>query len=413
MKQTLTFNRSIITSTASKIDVESFDKSLESFDKKEYLDSFYFLLRYINPEFKGKYGNKEGTKFDIPHGSIVVHIEIEDNQLKITAPFLSLPENGRIPLLRQIAVLNFNHMNLAQITMKDNRLFFEYTCPLELAEQYKIYYTLEDICYTGDKYDDEFVTKFGAQRIYEPKITPYDAALVDAIYNTVQLSCAECMNAVQYFEGQRKFGYEWNVLICTIYKVLYYAHPQGQLLNDLNKAVNDMNRSDIPLADIVEEGKKVIAKLQSMPKEELAKELYFIEIFIPPKRRSILKNIQDNFEETFDDSTSSYESGDYMSCSFRIIYEFYRLYFYNNVQDDLNHVVVKAMEKSSAKPWEEAAPILLKAMKKIMDGELDDDDDDDGGEAEFDMSAYMNTIQQGMDDFAKNLMSMFGKKSKK
>ena len=242
MKQTLTFNLSTITSTESKINIDAFDESLEAFENGDYLKAFHTLLDYVNPDLREKYGNSAGTEFNVPHGSIVVSIKIEDGQVNVMAPFLALPDKGRIPLLRQVAGLNFNDMDLAQIELRDEKLFFKYSCPLALAQPYKMYYVLEEICRTGDKYDDEFETKFGAVRIYEPKVTPFDAKTLDNVYEVIQLSCRECMDAVKGFEADRKYGFAWNVLDTTLLKILYYAHPQGQLLNDLNKAVREMDQ---------------------------------------------------------------------------------------------------------------------------------------------------------------------------
>ena len=101
MKQTLTFNLSTIASTESKIKVDYFDTSVEAFDNGEYLQSFYALLDYVNDEFREKYGNAKGTEFNIPHGSIVVNIKIENDWLLIHAPFLSLPEKNRIACVPQ------------------------------------------------------------------------------------------------------------------------------------------------------------------------------------------------------------------------------------------------------------------------------------------------------------------------
>ncbi|MDR2411173.1 MAG: hypothetical protein LBD88_00780 [Candidatus Peribacteria bacterium] len=55
MKQTLTFVPSIIASTASKMDLDAWEKSLEHYENKKYLDSFLTLFDYINPELKKKY----------------------------------------------------------------------------------------------------------------------------------------------------------------------------------------------------------------------------------------------------------------------------------------------------------------------------------------------------------------------
>lgn len=394
MKQTLTYNPSTIASTASKLNVEAFDASVEAFENQEYLKSFYALLDYINGDFRTKYGNVQGNEFNIPHGSIVVNIKLDDEKLTITAPFVALPEKGRIPVLRQVAGLNFNAMDLAMIFLKDDQLYFEYSCPIQLINPYKIYYILEEICRTGDKYDDEFETKFDAKRIYEPKIEPYDEATLENIYSALQLSCKECLEAVKYFESSRKYGFVWNIIQTTLLKFMYFANPQGQLLNDMQKAIREMDREDIPLPEITAKGKAVVERLQKMTKEELAEDLYYAETFIPSKRRSNLQNIQENFEDCYKKVTSYLESGDNMTVCVMVTYKFYEMYYYNNLQDDVNEVVVKALKKSSALPWDQAAPILYQAMEAIMEDELDEEDDDDeDSEGGFDMNAYMQNVQ--------------------
>lgn len=370
MKKTFTFNASTIASTASKMNDNAFDRSVEAFKNKDYKASFHALLDYVNGTFRSKYGNADGTEFNVPHGSIIVTVKIEGDLLKVTAPFLSLPEKNRIPLLRQVASLNFNNLDLAQVILKDDRLFFEYACPMTLVEPYKTYYVLQEICRTGDRYDDEFVTKFEARRIREPEVTPYDQKTVDSIYQVIQDSCQEWAAAITHFESARQYGYAWNVTVTTLLKVLYYAHPQGQLLNDLNRAVWELDREDIPLPEVVAIGKQAVERLQNIPKEKLAENLYFIETFIPDKRRSNLKNIQENFENTYNSVTEAMEQENYLLCCMMITHQFYNMYFYNNVQDDVNAVVVSALEKASAKPFNEAAPVLYMALHSIMEGKL-------------------------------------------
>ena len=67
------------------------------------------------------------------------------------------------------------------------------------------------------------------------------------------------------------------------------------------------------------------------------------------------------------------------------------MYYYNNVQDDINNVVVRAMQKASAKPFDEAAPILQEAMEDIMEGNLEPDEEELGGS--LDMSEYLKNVQ--------------------
>ena len=104
MKQALTFTPPILSSTESKLNVEAFDASVEAFENHEYLKSFYALLDYINGDFRTKYGNVQGNEFHIPHGSIIVNIKLDEEKLSITAPFVALPEKGRIPVRWQDSI---------------------------------------------------------------------------------------------------------------------------------------------------------------------------------------------------------------------------------------------------------------------------------------------------------------------
>ena len=150
-------------------------------------------------------------------------------------------------------------------------------------------------------------------------------------------------------------------------KFMYFAQPQGQLLNDMQKAIREMDREDIPLPEITAQGKAVIENLQKMTQEELAEDLYFVETFIPNKRRSNLQNIQENFEDSYKKISGYMESGDYMTACVMMLYKFYEMYYYNNLQEDVNQVVVKALQKSSAQPWDEAGTVdMNEYMKNVQ-----------------------------------------------
>ena len=46
------------------------------------------------------------------------------------------------------------------------------------------------------------------------------------------------------------------------------------MLNDLDKAVNDMD-ADLPTEEVVSKGKAFLEKLLAVPKEKLAEDLYY------------------------------------------------------------------------------------------------------------------------------------------
>ena len=95
------------------------------------------------------------------------------------------------------------------------------------------------------------------------------------------------------------------------------------------------------------------------------------------KIRSSLRNIQENFKDAYDSITKALQSENYEAGCVRMLYKLYEMYYYNNLQEDVNKITAKALEAASGKAWEEAAGILYEVMDNIMEGELEDDDIDE------------------------------------
>lgn len=394
MKTTHPFVTPVLDSTQSKVNTEAYEQAIDLYNEGNYLEAFYQLLDHLNPEFRTKFGNADGTEFHIPHGSILVNIRIADGRLFISADFLILPEKGRVAMLRQIADLNINRLMLPRFRKEGDNLKMEYTCPLSQGHPHKLYFILRNICHIGDRYDDEFCAKFGARRSYEPQVTPYSEEETARIHEAIGQTCRETLDAVKEYEAERKYGYSWNVIDIALYKIAYFAHPQGQLMNDLEKAVDDMDK-ELPVAELVAKGKAFLERLLAMPREELARDLYFVDTLVSTKRRSSLNNVQENFKDVYQEASEAIEAENYERSTVRILYKFYEMYYYNDVQDDLNAVVAGALRKSAGKSMEEASGILYEALEKVMDDDLtSDDDDSDDGELGLAAAAAVEQVQQ-------------------
>ena len=402
MKQTPIFVAPVLGSTQSKVNTELLEQSVERYGEGKHLEAFHLLLDHLNPGFRAKYGNADGTEFRIPHGSILVNIRIADGRMLISADFLEIPEKGRVAMLRQVADLNINRLMLPRFRKEGDLLKMEYECPLAQSHPHKLYFVLRNICHVGDRYDDEFCSKFGARRSYEPRITPYPAEETDRICEAVRQICRETIDAVTEYGSERRYGYAWNVLDTALYKIAYAAHPQGQLMNELEKAVDDMDK-ELPVAELVAKGKAYLEKLLAAPREELARDLYFVDTLISTKRRSSLNNVQENMKDVYREATEAIQAENYERSAVRILYKFYEMYFYNDVQDDLNALVSRALERSAGKPMEEASEILYEALDNIMEGELDADDD--GGDALAGLSEAMAGAAEQMQQLASSMES--------
>lgn len=131
MKRTLPFIAPVVDSTQSAMQRDLYDKSIDLYGEEQYVEAFHTLLDHLNPEFRTRYGNAEGTEFHLPHGSIVVNVRLDDRMMYIDADFLNLPAKGRVAMLRQVADMNINRLLLPRFTKEGDRLKMEYHCPME------------------------------------------------------------------------------------------------------------------------------------------------------------------------------------------------------------------------------------------------------------------------------------------
>ncbi|MDX2248912.1 MAG: hypothetical protein SF052_19140 [Bacteroidia bacterium] len=369
MNQAISFDRSLRGSRESSVDPKYWDTVLDLYEKRQYKEALVGIIHYVNPELAEKTGNADRTRFSIPHGSAMVHLELDDNFLRVRAPFLSTASANKIPLLRQVAQINFSPLNLARIVLENDQLLFSYQCPLELAEPYKMYEVFREICVYADSYDDEFIRKFDASWIQEPIIERYSKEYIDNAWNKIQEYIKEAQAYIEYFENKRNFSFCWDVLNITLMKIEYYAEPQGLYRNEIEKTMAFL-QSAVPVMDRVNRGKEFLRKLQSWNRADFDKDMYKIQSFIPYKYRSTLENIRSNFEESYSAAKKERDAGDHIGATFSMQYIFLKLFYYNNVNAEFGDPIALAMEKASGKPWHEASGYLWKAMEIIMTGEF-------------------------------------------
>lgn len=357
-------------------DGETMDEAVEAFESQDYVNAIHLLIDALDGDFRERYGNEDGTSFRIPHGSIVVQIDITKESLHISAEFLRLPEKGRVAMLRQIAEMNINNLMLARFVKSGDYLRMDYKCPLTDTHPHKIHAIIYNICAIGDKYDDEFCTRFKAERCYTPKITPYTQEEVDKVYDGLQTVAGLALKAAGEYNSQRRYVYAWTIIRAAIHQFTFIANPQGQLINEIEKAVESMS-DERPIEELVSRGTAFLQKLMETPKEELAKDLYTVEMMVSMKPLAPLQSVQDDFESLHEDVTQAMQKGDYDQVVVRIFFSFYSLLAENNISLLLEYLIITALRESAGLPLKEAAGILLNALDKIMDGDIEPDDDDE------------------------------------
>lgn len=383
MKQTFPYIAPTADSRLVYTDGETMEEAVEAFMKQDYIESVHLLIDAMDFDFREKYGNADGTSFKIPHGSIVVNIDISDETLDISADFLKLPEKGRVAMLRQIAEMNINNLMLARFVKNGDRLRMVYSCPLTDTNPHKIYSVIRNICMFGDKYDDELCTRFDAERCYEPRITQYTDEEIDTVYNALHTIGSKALAETEVYNSSRRYGYSWTVLLASLYQFQFFAQPQGQLINELESTIAMMH-SDRPADELVARCTEFLNTLLARPREELAKDLYSVEMLVSPKPPMSLQDIQEEFERLHDGTTGALQKKDFDQVIVRITYEFYQMLCEYHLPLMVEYIIVTALQKSAETDMQSGAETLWKALDRIMDGDLEPDGDDDEEEEEDD-----------------------------
>lgn len=368
MNNTPSFLRSPSGSTQSKVFTEHWDTVLDKFDNREHAEVLPNLLQYVNPELS-KFADASGKKYEIPHGSVVVKIEQTENEIRVEAPFLDISESAKVPLMRQVANLNFHPLNMTKIVLDaDDKLKFICNVPLDLNEPYKLYDIFREICINADKYDDEFIAKFKAKWLQEPKVTHYSESELDNYWNVFQQYLEEAQVYIDYFDSKRWSDFNYDVVKSTLMKLDYFCAPQGFLRSEIEGAIGDID-SRSPFNDRVHRGKEFLKKLRAMDKNTVLEDLYKAEVFIPYKYKSAIDNVRQNFEHAYHTAKDEISRRSFMGAYYTMYCNILSLFYYNNVDDALADLVATALNEASGISWEEGSTRLMELYKVIMEEE--------------------------------------------
>lgn len=364
MKQTFTYHACLIPRYAAKVTGTAPDLSVEAFENQRYEEALYALLDSIDKKLT-TCPDTQGNEYTVCHGPLTIYIKLDQGKLHISAPFLKLSDRNRMAMMRQIAAINFNDLDLARISLREKQLYFDYSCPVAFSHPRKVYQILEEICLTGSRYDYEFHSQFHAERILLPHFNPYPVKVVDYIYHVIQESIRECLHYLKHFEKTRHFDDMWHMISITLLKMVYVSHPQGKLSHTLQKAIREMHR-DIPLSVIIAHGKQTLEDLLEVPKENIAESLYSVETIIPEKPYIYTSGIREKFHRLYKQAAAQLEAGDYKDLCLQITYKFYESYNNYLLPEEVDTILQTALHKTSSQPWQTSAFILYDALETLL-----------------------------------------------
>lgn len=408
MEKSIAFHSPITSNLYKEFNIPSWNSCVDNYEKGNYNQSFIDFLNYLDTNIYTQYSNTEKTVFTIPHGSSVIILKIEDNHLFIEAPFVKLPEAKFIPILRKSSEINFSYMTLPNIKLKDNVMKFLYDMPLELCNPWKIYDILRNITYNADKYDDEFITKFGAQRIIEPMISNYETEKLEEFLKVCNKIASDTIENIQYFESKRNLNNAVDSIFIGVNQIRIYCNPTGILLNKINDTIDVLYDRDNNMIDKIKAGRVFFKFVEEIKIEDFNEYCAIIFSLIPDKKNVNRNYLEKWIENHLENAQEAADAENYIGSAF---YSYYALYYalsYFNIDSKDEKVMLYGLKESAGKDWEEASEILIDILDFFYQNTGEDFvfESNDSTPENIDMEDYMKNIQESMGQY-KNLISDF------
>ncbi|MFT3748571.1 MAG: hypothetical protein QM768_09655 [Agriterribacter sp.] len=412
MHNCISFTPTIQQSLSSKNNIAKWNETLDSYDNKDYRKAIYDLFDYIDEDILKHYANADQSQIIIPQGSAVVIIDIGADTISIKTSFVKLPADKQLPILRKCTELNFGSMSLPQIFLDGDMLTLSYSMPIELCEPYKLYDTLRDMATNADKYDDEFVSKFGATRIMEPQIKHYPDEQLQEIHTNVIAIADEALKYAAYYESKRDLLTAGDSLFIGINRIKYYADPTGVLNNKLNDAISSFYNRNNDINAKIKIMRGALEAVKNIGASESKNAFCITYQLIPLKSNASRGYLKDWIAKQYENVESLVNKENYSIATIYSLYTLYVILADFNIDENSSRAIEYSLKKAAGKPWAETAPILLKAMRFFYLNEQEAFDMEEEIVAEgmpaFNTEEYMKDIN-GIVDQYKSMIGNFMK----
>ncbi len=365
MNVTPVFDRSFLAPSLSELNFDFWPTVTKTWEEKRYKDTIHAVLDYVKPNLSQRSLDPEKTKYAIPHGSIKVYLAITDTHLIVSAPFLKIPARSLLALMRQVAELNFGTMVLAQVNMRGDEMHFEYKCPVELCEPYKLYYLFDEICFQADSKDDEYIEKFGAQRIAALNVQRFTPEEIDMCYAKFRAYLEEGLAYQDYWEGKRIQGFAWDCQYLSLVKIDYMMRPQGILKSEIARAIRTLT-GQAQMTEILSKTRATMQKMLEWDKEKFAESMYHGQQFVSDKSKMELPGVQNYFKNTHSNAKAEIDKTDYAGACLSLYMGFFGIIYYNNIPENVHQKIVDTLASNAQMGWKDAAINMWSQLDSIM-----------------------------------------------
>jgi len=247
------------------------------FDEIKYFDSYMKFFEYLEDD---KIGNVEYEKsgseinFVIKQGS--KHVTGKINEEKITAVTdIAIMEKQSVPVMRKLLEQNYT-LFYTKFALDNNKVIIKFDSANKACPPEKLYYALRELALRGDKSDDLLISDFSSLK----PINEHKIKISDEVFELKYKYFTKWINEVIAKANDKQIidkfsGAVSYMFLNLIYRIDYILHPEGALLNKLEKISSAYFAKDNKvLLDKIDAMKKGFEEILSIDKSKVNESFY-------------------------------------------------------------------------------------------------------------------------------------------
>lgn len=334
---------------------------MKAWRNKDYKQTIYQLLNFLGVEY-----DEKDTVHIIPHGSINIFLEIDDEKLKITAPFISIEGSIQLPILRQILLINHDPLQLTRVILNENHLDFYFKSLLSHCDPYKIFDVLKEICIHADLYDDNFIRKYKASRIVAPQITYHSEDVQSKCISEFRKILEDTEATLQMLLQDRAHEYIWDNLVIMLLKIDFIISPGGHIKSDIEKGIVEMH-SNIELSEKINIGKRLLHQFKTLSDEQIKENLYSIKTFVPLKELISHESFKNQLQQIVLQVQREFQKKEYLAAYFTTLYQILFITYQYDLDEECMPFILQIFDELQGDIQQNKIQKIIQLLKMDID----------------------------------------------
>jgi hypothetical protein len=275
--------------------------AVESFENKNYFDSFRNFVKYADDDETNNIKlTDNGSSLDIEfyQGTKLVKVKIDDKKVNAESDIAIVTKSG-VAFMRRLLELNYG-LYYSRFSLKDGMIVLKFDSSIIDCSPSKFYYAIKEIALKADKQDDLLTKDFNMlQPVIEVNTIIIPESEKNIKYKFYKKWIEETIKTVNLLNEKSYEGGISYLLLSLVYKIDFFLLPEGNIVNELEKLSSnyftDDGKTFIEKNNSLKDG---LQKLNDEPENKVIESFYktisAFSVLNPTNFSPVLNIIKDN-----------------------------------------------------------------------------------------------------------------------